>query len=653
MSFITDRLHITHHKAYIFPAVIVILLVTLSLLRISGTSMGVYDYLFGESHSNLIAGEPRTVRSDEWIVNTPFTIAQSEDHYAVQDKDIGQGQDMSVVIDVPYKSWSILFHPQNWIFFVVPLEIAFAFKWWLLAAALMMSVYTLILELYPKRYLIASLLAVFFALSPFIQWWYQTITILPIVYSLFIIVAAIRLIEARSNKVALLYSSLLSYLLVCFALIMYPAFQISTAIVAVVIFASILTARKQLHLLWTKRSLLWAISVIVISIGIVGLFLYQHLDAVKATLSTIYPGSRHITSGGFSPIKLLTWPLSYLLQDSQTAGVFNNNQSEISNFMLFGFVILPFLGIIWYRTRDAFTRIEKTLLISLSVTALLIFWRMFIPFGDLLFSVLGLASVPHVRLFIALGVINLILIAICMMRQGKKITSLIQLRDTWHLTIFTSMILIYGLLIIFLIHHFVITTIGIFEGSFIVIVLGLATSLLLSSYTMPRYAGLILITLFTIVSSGLANPLYRGLSLDTNGLVSYIKNHDTNNSDYWISNNQPYLSSAILASGAKIYGGVNTYPQMSLWGKYFPHQTSIFNRYSHIRFEINQSQPHATLSLIQADSFRVITSDCDPLLKDLHIRYIISDIDLGSHLECHPLKDVQTFGEKRLYIYSY
>ena len=88
----------------------------------------------------MIAGSPRGVRSDEWVVNTQMIIAQAANDFKRVNYNIG-GQDMSLISDVPYKEWSIMFKPQNLTFFIMPLEYAFAFKWWLLGFSLIISCY--------------------------------------------------------------------------------------------------------------------------------------------------------------------------------------------------------------------------------------------------------------------------------------------------------------------------------------------------------------------------------------------------------------------------------------------------------------------------------------------------------------------------------
>ena len=82
-----------------------ILLASLTIFKISGTSIGIYhNYFYGKSpDSALLANKPRQIRSDEWLVNTQMIRAQSMSNYNETNKDIGNGQDMSLILDVTYK----------------------------------------------------------------------------------------------------------------------------------------------------------------------------------------------------------------------------------------------------------------------------------------------------------------------------------------------------------------------------------------------------------------------------------------------------------------------------------------------------------------------------------------------------------------------
>lgn len=644
---------IKEHKVFIFPALLVIALFTATALKISGSSIGVYDYLLGDDvKASLIAGQPRTVRSDEWVVNTPFTLMQVKDGFPPINKDVGAGQDMSVVVDVPYKEWSVAFKPQNLAFFIMPVEHALAFKWWFLACLLLLFTYAFILLLYPKKYLLATLVSIIFFLSPFIQWWYQGITILPIAYALLAVVIAYKLIVEKSIGKSVAWATALVYVLVSFALVMYPAFQIVSALVAAAVFVSLLYGRGLLKEFIKKKNLILCGAVLAMTSAIVAYFLVSHRDVIDAIQSTVYPGSRNISSGGFSPFLLMVWPYSYALLDGGPLTVFGNNQSEISGFLLIGFVLLPVLIFRLVRGTSKFTKLEKTLLITTCIGIAIILLRLFVPVGSGLFSLIGLNKVPLVRLVLGLGMLNLIIIVIAAGSKAKRLKSVHDIL-TRRTIIFASVFFLLSVLGLWLVkHHFQVETIGTKEIVAVAIALATILTALLHPTVEARYAGLVLLLGASLATSGLVNPLYRGVHGLDNDVTRSISSTEQRDHDFWAADDNPMIAALITASGAEEYGGVNTYPQTSVWKKAFPDKDSVYNRYAHVRFSFSPTEQERSMSLIQSDSFRVTIFSCDPLLKELRIRYIVSDATPGKVLPCYNIAKTIVNGPKTITIYT-
>lgn len=121
---------------WLFPLLLAIPLIALTLLKVHGSSIGIYHRLLhgSEAHDpNLLYGKPQPIRSDEWLGSTQFTIRQEKIGFPAYDDGLGSGRDVTKHPDNPTKDWVTLFRPHNWSFFVMPLENAFAFRWWFIA----------------------------------------------------------------------------------------------------------------------------------------------------------------------------------------------------------------------------------------------------------------------------------------------------------------------------------------------------------------------------------------------------------------------------------------------------------------------------------------------------------------------------------------
>ena len=306
---------------WIFPIIITVCLGAATVGKLSGSSFGPYydTFLTGSATPRLIAGSTQPIRSDEWLVVTQFTIAQEKAGYPLINHNLGSGKNMSLVTDAPYKEWSVIFKPQNLAFFAMPFENAFAFKWWFLLAALLLAIYFLTLRFLPDKYLTASLISIIGGFAPFIFWWYQSITVLSVAWGCFALVLAMRIVEMRSLSIfsakkrsllftQILLSSLLTYTITAFLLLLYPAFQIPVLIVIGLIFtgwflnAVFSTRKKSQARRALYKSLFMLAGSAIAAILIVTIFLLTRLDAVKALTQTSYPGSRVVASGNYSSV---------------------------------------------------------------------------------------------------------------------------------------------------------------------------------------------------------------------------------------------------------------------------------------------------------------------------------------------------------------
>lgn len=631
LSFFSQR------KILIFPLVITAILLTLTLLKIHGSSVGIYDYQLDNKDSWIIAGEPRVVRSDEWVVNTPFVISQSENNFPLVNKDVSKGQNMSLVIDVPYKDWSSLFKPQNLVFFILPFENAFAFKWWFLTWILIISVYLFTL-LFTRKHSVAILLSIFMAASPFIQWWYQSITILPIAYSLLIVVLAVNLLEAKKLRNRILLGGGLSYLLACFAFIMYPAFQIATALVAFTVFTGVYFHKYSLKDLWKKRFIPLLCIPLILAIIPISLFYIQHHETIQSIQNTSYPGKRNVISGGAGLEQFVYWPANYTLRDGGPATPFGGNQSEASGFLLMGMILIPFLLFYFYRSKaklkDKDMRKLFYVFAAILILLIIILARLYIPLGEPLYKLFGLHMVPHGRLMIAIGIINLVLIVIALSLPTKKIRkSLVGFLEKPALATSCFAFFIIAACLVVTKKVYGLSMVGPWEILAFSLALSSSAGLMAHSTKTIRTVGLVILVGITLFSSWLVNPLYRGLgSLEHSKAVNQIKQIEKQDNKRWITTNDMTLEALPLSAGAEVISGVNTYPQI-FWTTYFPNKKDVFNRYAHVKFVIDDTSQR-NITLTSLDSFLVTMPSCDPLIEELNIGYLVAYKNQGLQLKC-------------------
>jgi hypothetical protein len=398
--------------SWLFPALVLVGLLGLTAAQVSGSSAAMLsrgEYNLQAAEAGPVLGAVQSVRSDEWIVNTPLTYGQVRTGFPRYSHSLAGGEDMSLIFDVPYLEWSTLFRPQNWAFFLLPFQFAFAFKWWLLASLLALSIYTWTLTVCPRRRLFAALLGMGAVLAPFIQWWYQTNTVAPVFYAFFLMTAFVRLVAARSRWALAGWTGLTAWLVGCFALVQYPPFQIPCALLAGGFCLGHLIDQVRRG---GGRELAVRVGLVLLAgtaaAGVVAAFVLTRLPAIRTILDTGYPGRRTNASGGMSWARLITGYLDHQLLDADRAGALAGNQSEAAAFVVTGLFLAPVAAWLVVRSVRRTHRPPGALLVVWAVGLLLLAWCV-LPGLEPLGAVTGLTQVPTGRLQLGIGVFAVML----------------------------------------------------------------------------------------------------------------------------------------------------------------------------------------------------------------------------------------------------
>lgn len=537
------------------------------------------------------------MRSDEWLVITQFLIAQERSNYPRINDTFGKNRDMSLLSDAPYKEWSVMFRPQNLAFFVLPLENAFAFKWWGMLAVLLLSIYCLALRFLPKRYLIASLIAVVGAFAPFIFWWYQTITVMSIAWGIIIFLLALRIIDDKpltfiqSTKKQLISNiilcSALVYSLTSFALLLYPAFQVPIVITVALAFIGYTLNARQEHTTAKKRKTLYkSVGLIllsgVVALGIVATFLLTRLDAVKAISNTSYPGARFVASGSPSQADVigLMGFSQYRLTDSASIAHISPdkgsiNQSELSAFLVTPFAFVIPIILIVIATRQQKKRIDW-LGVSLILTSAIFAAHLFIPGFSAVFKLLGLYLVPLTRLQIGIGIAGIL----SMIYTIARISNLTQATRRL-LYLYTGLLIAFYVACVFSVTQFDHTFAGDLRILFLA-AFSLGGGISLLFYKNKQFLGLGILALLALLSTLTAQPLYRGLGSGYNNNIVTQKISQLSSQDsVWGLSGMIILENFPQMAGMASISGVNSYPNINFWSS-VSDDTLVYNRYAHV-----------------------------------------------------------------------
>lgn len=620
-----------NYKFIIYPLLVILLVLLLSVFKINGSSVDMFrEVIFREESNtdeidtNSLFGSPRAIRSDQYMVTIPMIVSQDINNEATINTDMGEGTNL-ITQNIPSRNVFALFRPTFLTFyFIDDTGFSYSFHWWAEIGLLLISTYLLLLHLTKKNLWISIGGSLLFVMTPFTQWWNQTNMITWISFG---VLFFLKILKEKDWRINILYGLGLSYSIVTFALLLYPAFQVSVTYIALgIAIGYVISEWKEI-----KGNLKLSIPILVASVILGGsfvlLFIKEYKDVISIIANTVYPGARFITAGGGDRNLLFNGFYNILLQrDSNTAPF--GNQSEFSNFFL---LFPPLLVWVIYKNIDLFKKKKKLDWIAICISLVLIFFtaHYFLPLPSIVSKISLMFLIPHQRLLIGFGFGSYILMLYILSKKDiyKPNKSIV---DT---------ILLYLLSLSFGVH---ICSVGIklyttspdfFKSPRIVSpeikIIG-ASSLvtLLVFLLLKNYKKLFLIILlsFAFLSTVYINPIRRGLDVLTNTeIAKYIRETSEKDDSKWVAFGDNRIAQYALANNASIINGVHIYPQFDIWKVLDPQgqYIDIYNRYAHIGFEENIGN-NSSIQLLLPDALVVNINPCDPKLKELGTKYILT-----------------------------
>jgi hypothetical protein len=638
-------------RPWVFPGVVICLTLILTLTGWSGTSLGVVD----PSHSQLIAGTPRAIRSDEWNVATPLIVAQSHHGYPATTQDSVGAHSLNVLLDVPTKTWPSLFRPWDYGFFFLGLTRGFAFRWWTLSAVLLLGGYALLLQL-TKRVLPAALFSVALWASPFFHWWYLDISLASAGLGMLALAAFLAALEQRRGWIRLGLLAATTWALVAFVLVLYPPFQIPVAITMAAIGIADVWAtrgpfRRALREVGPPLG-----AVLVSSLALAGAYYFSNRTAINLINSTVYPGHRRDTGGNTSLYQFFSAPYGVQLALRGTSLSFTN-QSEISSFIF----VAPYVLLQVIRTGiGALPRRARMQLvgaiIALSILSIWFFLGLPLPLAMLT----GLDRVPGQRSLIGIGMAGLFTVAIFSTGlrsrqsrtgaesprhrlQSRRLGSgaLLAAGVAFGVTFWSGKVL-----------EAADPSLKIGSHSAFAISLGVALATFLLSLGRP-VAGASALSLLGLIVVLPVNPLYSGLSPYTSPEVTAVFTSVPDANRYsWVSFSNVPVANELIASGLRTVNAVSPYPNPAAWKVLDPSgsQRFIWDRYANLTFIPSPGLSTARLALPVGDQVEIEIDPCSPELRQLGVRFIVAPNPLGSSC-LTALKQAEVLGAN-VYLYE-
>ncbi len=623
------------------------------LARIHRWSVGFYEYLADPTRpSSALWGAARQIRSDEWLVRTPWVLRQAETGFS-RDAFSGVGTtDVGILYDLPVRGWHLLLRPQTLGYLIGPVEFGFALEWWLLNALAFSGVYLLLWKLTRIGWL-SVLGSLVFLSSPVVQWWADPIAfVIPGAAAL----AAALLLHAAEQEHARKWriTAALSGWFVAIAMAaLYPPWLLGVAVVMVSVLVGWIVApdapseRRARGVRLTGSGVIGAV---VAAILLAPVLISSSAD-IRAQAATVYPGQRAgVPGGGVEITALFGAPFDSLGAALPIAVVNGSNTSVNASGLVLILPVLLALLATSGATGPTLSRTERQILVAASSGAGVLLAWMLLPIPSSLGRLLLFDRIPPARFLFPLALASTLTFVVLAAALHRKH---MQLSKSAGAAIAGTFLFV---------HLWVGSDFSVNAQRpslrWIVLLAVLVSVAVLLVLQRRVIVGMVLLTAFALWQSSLINPVQAGIPilLDSDIRSTMLELADAEKNDTtWLViadwERSPLLRSLATASGIRALPLMQSHPDRSFWSLIDDDRQSeeIWNRWAHVAYaDAEPGQPPA-LSLT-ANRITLELAVCDERFDQLAVTRVLSDIPLDAH-PC--LDPVGTANEGQVTAYFY
>ena len=647
------RLTAGKYRSSIFPSVAILGVALLTALQLSGSSLALYETSAGRpsDSAGVLLGEPRPIRSDEWLVRTPWLLNQIENDLPTHSFG-GMGQhDLGLVGDIPVKSLDLLVKPHQLpSVFLAPSQ-SLAAEWWMWHALMIIGMYSLVLVLTHKVG-ISIFVSILLAASSSTQWWAGPGTFTTVGYGALAAATLLKSLESESRRKRFVLTALAGWLAACLICTLYVPWIITTTLVVGTICASsIINELIRTDDIWIElKSTVLSLGLFVFAASaFVGLFVWRHLDAIAIINSTVYPGERTSESGGGVNIATLFGaPLDYFSWRRTFAMVNQTNQSENSSGIVFLVpVLVAAMGMVVSRKRIRREKNVVVLLATLLAGSALLSWAL-LPIPTTVGRLLLLDRVPPERILPTLTFAGLIAL-------GQYLSLGIRPDSLKERFVVFMAVIAFVITSVLAAKAYRVENANINNQIAIALIALVSLSILLILWKC-RKIGIVALAFFGLVQFLAVNPIQRGVSPLLDNPVSSsareIRQGLGKDIGWMLIGGDAYVRGSLEATGVSLTSGVSRYPDYDYWRVLDPELKfeDSWNRYGHIFVSPGEKDSEPLITSPQGDVIQVVLDPCDDRLQRLNTKVVVTqnfEID-----ECGSIMKTITWGDRTIRFYS-
>lgn len=592
---------------YAIGGAVVLLLV---ILNLSGSSVHSWAHFVGTEENGLRLGMERLIRSDEWLVSTPFAFSQVASGYHYFSPVIAGGADAFLLGTTPVLDIGIIFKPFYWGYLLLGAERGLSFYWNIRLICLLLLSFDFAMLITDNKRFLSLLFSLLVSFSPCVQWWAATGIEDLLITGFAAVILINRYLCTTNYKIRVIYALLLTWCGVIYALVLYPAWIVPIAYVLLAVLIPVFILNRKRITLSLKDAGIVA-SVLLLAAVSLGYVFIKSKEAVQLIMNTVYPGKR-VGSSTYGWQCLFLYPSGLFSTFKQDFP--GTNVCEISSFISF----FP-VGLILF-IRNTIKR-RKADAISTGLVIVSVFMALYchagLPESILTITLLKYSTTGRTLPILMLAQIMLLFREIAVSGDIKT----------------TKSVSIFSVVVAAAVVYFSSSLLeGFYSLSMQMILVVLMYTVCIASLEIGNHPELIktfgvCIAFVVLIGGVFVNPIQQGakevLNNQMTQTVAPVVEKDPDGR--WIVEGS-LRANAILPAGARTINCTNIYPNMELWHKIDENgeYEDVYNRYAHVRVVITPED--TAFQLTYPDSFALYINPND--LEAIQTDYILTDRNL-------------------------
>ncbi len=606
------------------------------IFKLHGSSIGMYEDIIQNklypSKTELI-GINRGIRSDEWMVHTPYYFSQEYNNYSKYSKQMSySGQNMIIGYNAPVKDITAIAKPFTWGYMLLGNEYGLSWYWCLKLFLLILISFELMMIITQKNKMLSLFGTFLISFAPPIQWWFVPHMTDVFFWAMTVTVLTYHFFIADTKKKKILFTLLTPISYIGYTLALFPSCQVPLAYISLALIVGFLIRDKE-KITFKKKEWPRILFVILLTLSILSYFILTSIADIKLLMHTVYPGSR-VSTGNDMLYKDIFTDLTTIFLPYKSITYLNN--CEASTFIH----LCPLFIVTFSEIRKKIKGkndyiIGKILLISIAV--------------ELSFTLVGFPEIlAKITFFKYINRMNLIYGFTALLFTLWSVYAIYKYKIKFKTKTIIISVSLFGLSYLTTISNDQLKFLPIYVYIAEVIYLSVISYLLLKRNKIMPF---VMLGLLIVISSLPINPISSGINAiknhKTTQIISDISKKDNS---YWLVTDSPAYAGYVLACGARVANATNFYPDYEKWklidqtGKY----DEYYNRYANMTVDLAKEK--TKYELISPDHLHIMLNYQD--LKKLKIKYIFTLKILKDDLKDENIKNELIYEDGQINIYK-